>query len=62
MGKKVVHIVKVTSKFEVNSRNELNFWPPIKKQERHDFFVSKMKARNDNLVEIVVQRDVLGLL
>ena len=58
MERKVVHTVKVTSRFEVNSRNELNFWLPIKKQEWHDFFVSKMKDRN----EVAVQRDVLGLL
>ena len=45
---------KVTSRFEVNSRNELNFWLPIKKREWHDFFVSKMKDRN----EVAVQRDV----
>ena len=55
-----------TSRFEKDNNNKLRFWDPIKKQDWHDFSTSnlktKVKNKNGKVVEVAVQRDVLGLL
>ena len=55
-----------TSRFNKESGNTLNVWDAIKRQERHDFSASnkktKVKSKNGKVVEVAVQRDILGLL
>ena len=55
-----------TSRFNKESGNTLNVWDPIKRQEWHDFSASnkktKVKSKNGKVVEVAVQRDILGLL
>ena len=55
-----------TSRFDSNNENKLTFWDPIKKQEWHDFSASnkktKVKNKNGKVVEVAVQRDILGFL